>query len=116
MSDSIQLLNKILDGAALRHRVLANNVANSETPRFKRQDVEFREMLEKAVESGSTEKVAEVQPDIVTDRESPSRPDGNNVSMQRELGEMTENGLLYQFATRSVARQFDLLRKAIRGR
>jgi len=116
MNESIQLLNKLLDASAMRQRVLANNLANADTPRFKRQDVEFREMLTKAVDSADARELAVVQPKIVVDTAAPSRSDGNSVSMQRELGEMTENSLLYQFATRAVSRNFDTLRKAIRGR
>ena len=116
MNESIQLLNKLLDASALRQRVLADNLANADTPRFKRRDVEFREMLAKAVDSADARELSVVQPKIVVDTAAPVRPDGNSVSMQRELGEMTENSLLYQFATRAVSRKFDTIRKAIRGR
>jgi flagellar basal-body rod protein FlgB len=116
MNESIQLLNKLLDATALRQRVLANNLANADTPRFKRQDVEFREMLAKAVNSSLDKDMAVIQPKIIVDTAAQTRPDGNSVSIQRELGEMTENGLLYQFATRAVSRKFDTIRKAIKGR
>jgi flagellar basal-body rod protein FlgB len=115
MNESIQLLNKLLDASALRQRVLADNLANVNTPRFKRKDVEFREMLAKAVHSEDAKALSVVQPKIVVDTVSPSRSDGNNVSTQRELGEMTENSLLYQFATRAVGRKYDTIRKAIKG-
>jgi flagellar basal-body rod protein FlgB len=117
MNESIQMLNRLLDASALRQRVLANNLANADTPRFKRKDVEFREMLTKAVDSANASReLSVVQPKIIVDTAAPSRPDGNSVSMQRELGEMTENSLLYQFATRAVSRKFDTIRKAIKGR
>jgi flagellar basal-body rod protein FlgB len=115
MNESIQLLNKLLDASALRQRILANNLANADTPRFKRRDVEFREMLAKAVDSADARELAIVQPKIIVDTAAPSRPDGNSVSVQRELGEMTENSLLYQFATRAVSRKYGTLRKAIKG-
>ena len=113
MNESIQLLNKLLDVSALRQRVLADNLANADTPRFKRKDVEFRKMLAKAVDSSN---ISTVQPKIVVDTAATRRPDGNSVSVQRELGEMTENSLLYQFATRAVSRKFNTLQKAIKGR
>ena len=116
MNESIQLLNKLLDVSALRQRVLADNLANADTPRFKRRDVEFREMLAKAIDSADAKKLSAVQPKVIVDTAAPVRPSGNSVSLQRELGEITENSLLYQFATRAVSRKFDTLRKAIRGR
>jgi flagellar basal-body rod protein FlgB len=116
MKDSIQILSKLLDVSALRHRVLANNLANVDTPQFKRSDVAFRDALAKAIESPDGTKVSDVQPRIVEDTVTPGRPDGNNVSTQRELGEMTENALLYQFATKAINFNFNQLTKAIKGR
>jgi len=116
MNDSIQILSKLLDASALRHRVLANNLANVDTPRFKRQDVLFRDALAKAIDSPDGSKVTDVQPRVSMDTVTPGRPDGNNVSTQRELGEMTENALLYQFATRAINLKFSSLTKAIKGR
>jgi flagellar basal-body rod protein FlgB len=116
MNDPIQVLSKLLDATALRHRVLANNLANVDTPQFKRQDVTFRDAFAKAIESSDGTKLADVQPKIVVDTVTPGRPDGNNVSTQRELGEMTENSLLYQFATKSINFRFTQLTKAIKGR
>ena len=73
-------------------------------------------MLSKAVESGDSRQIAAVTPMLVEDKVSLSRPDGNNVSLQKELGEMTENGLLYQFATRAISKKFDDIKKAINGK
>jgi flagellar basal-body rod protein FlgB len=42
MDTTIKILEKIMDGCALRHKVLADNLANSETPNYKRKDVNFR--------------------------------------------------------------------------
>jgi flagellar basal-body rod protein FlgB len=116
MNDSIQLLSKLLDVTAVRHRVLANNLANVDTPRFKRQDVQFRDALAKAIKSSDESKVADVQPRVTEDAATPGRPDGNNVTTQRELGEMMENALLYQFATKAINLKFNSLTKAIKGR
>jgi flagellar basal-body rod protein FlgB len=115
MSD-IQLMEKLLDATALRQRVLANNLANINTPQFKRRDVQFRDMLAKAMESADPHKMDNMKPAIVEDMTSLSRPDGNNVSMQKELGEMTENGMLYQLASQIVKKKFDGITRAIKGR
>ena len=116
MDESIQLLEKMMDVTALRHRVLANNLANVDTPRFTRQDVKFKEMLANAIDTGDADKIAKVQPEVVKDTVSGYRPDGNNVSLQRELGEITENSLIYQFSGSAVTRKFELLKQAIKGR
>ena len=116
MDPSIQFLSKVMDASALRQRVLANNLANADTPRFTRQDVKFKDVLVKAVETGDADKVAQVQPEVVNDTVTGYKPDGNNVSLQREMGEMAENSLLYQFTGQVVERKMATLRKAIAGR
>ncbi len=115
MSDSLNLLSKIMDCTAVRQRVLANNLANANTPNYKRMDVEFKGTLEAAMKSQGVDRVNEAKPTIYEDLQSPARGDGNNVSLQTEMSEMTENALLYQFAGKGVTYNLDMLRKAIKG-
>ena len=115
MNESLLVVHKLLDAAVLRHGVLANNVANLHTPGYIRKDVQFRDALAKAVAGGSRSAIEAVKPAVVQDEKSPRRPDGNNVTLQRELGEMAENELLYQLLMRSASGKFAGLRKAIRG-
>lgn len=103
-----------MDAAALRQRVLSNNLANANTPGYLRKDVEFRAALKEAMASGMDE-VRQVTPKVVTDEEAPVNPQGNSVSLQKELGEITENGLLYDFAAEMTQHKFGLMRKAISG-
>ncbi|MFH0880983.1 MAG: flagellar basal body rod protein FlgB, partial [Lentisphaerota bacterium] len=49
MDETTQVLNKMLDVSALRQRVLANNLANINTPGYKRLDVKFRDELTDAI-------------------------------------------------------------------
>ena len=115
MNETLQILDKVLDSAALRQRVLANNLANINTPGYKRQDVKFRDQLADAIESGSRQKIEAVQPVVDRDNTSPARPDGNTVSLQDELATMAENSLLYNLATKLVNGKYSRLHSAIRG-
>ena len=67
-----------------------------------------------ALDSG-VEKIRKVQAEVVVDEDAPVDDRGNSVSLQKELGEMTQNGLLYDFATEMTSQKFGLLRKAIAG-
>ena len=116
MSDSIEMLSKLLDATALRQKVIANNLANVNTPNFKRMDVRFKDALARAVQAGGSAGVSGVVPTVVQDNQSVCRPDGNNVTLQREIGEMAENSLLYQFSAKAVTLKFEGIRKAVRGR
>ena len=116
MNDSIQYLGKMLDVCATRQRVLANNLANSNTPGYVRKDVSFKDTLADAVKSDDSEVLAAYQPEIVEDRTSAFKADGNNVSSQKELSAISENNILYMLATRAIGGKFQTLHKVISSR
>lgn len=116
MDDTIQVLNKLMDISALRQRVLANNMANINTPGYKRLDVSFREELAGAINSGNVRKIDDVQPVIAKDTDAPARPDGNTTSLQDEMAEMAENSVLYQMCTKAITAKFNRLHSAVKGR
>lgn len=115
MDSSIQNLKLMLDGCAARHRVLAHNLANAETPNFKRQDINFKETLTKAINGDNRNGDQQANFQINTDTRSPSALNGNNVSIQRELGMILQNSMLYNTATTALSHKFARLRQAVRG-
>ena len=107
------LLTQLLNANALRHRVIAQNVANVNTPGYRRQEVAFETDLAKALTSSSG--TAPVRPRVVT-ADGPERVDGNTVDIDREMNDLTRNALLYQAATQIVASRVASMRSAISGR
>lgn len=114
MNETITILGKLMDATALRQKVLSNNLANANTPGYLRKEVEFSSKLAKALDGGVAS-ILKVTPDVVIDENARVDDRGNSVSLQKELGEMTQNGLLYDFATQMTSQKFGLLRKAITG-
>jgi len=113
-SDPTQfLLTRVLDATALRHKVLTQNIANADTPGFVRQDVKFETELSNAIREGH---VSSFAPSVEADRSALPRADGNNVSVERELADMSENALLHQMAIQLVQTRLALQRIAITGR
>lgn len=118
---SSQALTGALAGSAARHRALADNIANVDTPGFIRQDVEFEEALGIAVERAR--RAPQRGSDLLAlasfapqpDRSSPARADGNNVDIDREMVAIAENALRFQSATEALAAKVRGLRSAIRG-
>lgn len=94
------VLAKCLDACSLRQRVIANNIANVETPGFTRSEVAFESRLKEALEAGSGEstisRIEDVHPEIIQDSLSPARPNGNNVSIEKEMADMTKNSIQYE--------------------
>jgi len=111
------LLGKMLDITAERHRVLANNIANADTPGFKRSDIRFRDQLASALQSGHRDALAQLKPEVFQpDMRLALRNDGNNVDIDVEMGEMAKNYFLYNINAQLLSKKYGLLRAAISGR
>jgi flagellar basal-body rod protein FlgB len=109
----LNVLTQVLDTAALRHRVIAQNVANVNTPGYRRLAVEFEDNLAKSLASASNP--AQVKPRVVIE-DGPERVDGNTVDIDREMVAMNKNSLLYQAAAQIITNRVAQLRAAIAGR
>jgi len=117
--ENYQLAVHLLDAAALRHEALATNLANVETPGFKRLDLapDFARELQKVAANPGAADLSALRPKISEDLSTRSvRADGNNVELDRELLELSRNQIefetLAQFASESLKR----LKTAITGR
>lgn len=103
-----------MDATALRQKVLSNNLANANTPGYIRKDVEFSEALADAIDGGIKD-IRKSQAEVVIDDDAPVDNRGNSVSLQKEMAEIAQNALLYDFAAEMTGQKFNLLRKAITG-
>ena len=111
----IGLLTKLLDVASLRHEVIAQNVANVNTPNYRRQDVQFHEVFAQALASGSPGAALNVQPAVVATPGGYERFDGNNVDIDVEMGQLAKNSLAYKVYAQILAMQLAQMRSAISG-
>jgi flagellar basal-body rod protein FlgB len=111
--DNTQLaLERAISGASMRQSVLANNLANAETPGYRRMDVNFHDSLSQAMQSGASAAIDAVQFTPQQDQQT-MRADGNGVDVDTESAAMAKNGLEYE-AFVSVARsRNDILRSAM---
>lgn len=110
------LLVRVLDGCAERHRILAANVANADTPGYKRMDLCFADVLRRALGSGGRGAISKARWRPEVDVKSPSRADGNNVCLDIEMTEIAKNRLLYETTVAALRRKIALVRSAITGR
>ncbi len=103
-----------MDSSAVRQKVLSNNLANANTPGYLRKDVKFTEALAKAIDGGE-DAIRQVEAEVFDDLEASVNARGNSVSLQKELGAIAQNELLYNFAAEMTNQKFGMLRKAING-
>lgn len=107
---------RLLDAAALRQDALASNLANVETPGYKRVDLDkaFETQLNQAVKQKDIEHLQTLQPKLSQDITAAAvRADGNNVAMDRELMEINRNAVEYQFLTQYLSSNLMAIKNAI---
>lgn len=125
------LLNKAMDVGTLRNDVIADNIANADTPKFKRREVIFEEKMKKALE-GTTDQLGlnltnsrhiqmegnnmDIEPEVRVLEDLTFRNDENNVDIDNEMAKMTKNKINYDAVSRSMSNEIRLLRMAITGR
>ena len=86
-------LERALSGASLRQRALAENLANANTPGYRRTDVDFHGALQRALTDGRTGVERAAFAAQVDATAGPQRADGGTVDPDREAALMAENGL-----------------------
>lgn len=112
----INVLDKAADAANTRNEVLANNIANVDTPNYKRKDVSFQNYLEHALIGSESldERISEVNSHlsdfggvIYTDSSVLSyRLDGNNVDIDTENAYLAENQIRYNALVDQIGQEF----------
>jgi flagellar basal-body rod protein FlgB len=116
------LAQRLLDMATLRQEAIAGNIANSETPGYRRHDVsaEFRDALRAQFAGGATpdlSTLSQIRPQLAPDVAARSvRPDGNSVDLEHELMEMSRNRVEHEFLAEYIGGHIKQLRMAITGR
>lgn len=128
-NSGFRTLERSLDAASLRQKVTANNIANVDTPYFKRSDVLFEDLLQQetdrfAIEGKRTDarhfpissRGPGVSPQIVTDERSVMNNNLNNVDIDSEMSLLAKNQLRYNVLVQQANNQIKNLRTAIEGR
>jgi flagellar basal-body rod protein FlgB len=112
-----RLLAEMIQGTALRHRVLAGNLANVETPGYQAQDVRFSVALEEAGHAAADERTASsrVQSTITADADIPIRRDGGTVDLDRQMVRLSQNTQWHNAMLQILASRFTQMKSAIKG-
>lgn len=122
--DYINVLDRAADAAWQRNEAISNNIANVDTPGYKRQDVAFESVLHQALGNNRYEsmddKVANVDLSRLRGRayldyaNYSYRLDGNNVDIENENVMLAENQLKYQGLISSINQEFTNLKTVMK--
>ena len=117
----INVLNKAANASLTRHEIISNNIANVDTPNFKRKDVQFESYLMTELSGGSSLDQAVAGTDlnsldetVYTDNSNLSyRLDGNNVDIDTEESYLAENQIRYYALLDSMTQEFSRIRAVL---
>ena len=125
--DYVNVLDKAADAAWMRNNAISNNIANVDTPNYKRQDVSFETELQHAlrsskyisldqkVEALNSGRLSHIEPRTYLDHTNFSyRLDGNNVDIDTENVELASNQIKYNALVQSIDQEFKNLKSVIK--
>lgn len=110
---------KSLDAVVLRQQAIAANLANLETPGYKRVDIApaFQQELDRACAARDPQQLASLRPTLALDAAAvPRGLDGNTVSLEHEMMQLNQNAIAHTLETQLVTGTLLKLRLAITGK
>jgi len=128
-SPYVNMLQTALGASALRQQVISDNIANVNTPGFKRSEVSFENRLNEVLEASKKPSVivrthekhfpvrinTNISPEINTITQTSLRVDGNNVDIDAEMAEMAKNNIYYNALVQKTQSYFSNLKNVISG-
>lgn len=112
---SNKTLEQLLNYSALKQKVIAQNIANAETKNYRRQEVEFKDLLTNDLKKLEESRQTKSEYKIKIDEKSPILANGNNVDLSREMADMAKNSIMFKFASKKVSGYYKNLQDIIRG-
>lgn len=97
----------------LRQKAIANNIANLQTPGYRRIDVKFQELLAKALNSPGQIDLSEIKSQVYQPRQTPVGSNGNDVTLEAEIGQMVKNTLRHKTYIRLLNKKYTQIQLAM---
>lgn len=115
MGEKTQLLQRLINAADARQSVISQNIVNVHTPGYKTQEVRFEDQLASELNRKQSSAMAKAQPEFAAVQNLKTRNDGNNVDIDREVGQMGKNALMMQTYLRMIGSEVQMMRDAMEG-
>ena len=116
LNNELDLLTRLLNASEMRQKVISQNIANVNTPGYKRMGVDFESALaEELTRDAPTPQSRQATPTVTYTAGLETRTGGNNVDIDMEIGQMGKNALLQQVYLQVMGIEMGMMRKAIDG-
>jgi len=110
---SMQVLSKAMSLRLHRHSAIAGNIANADTPGYRPKAVSFEDKLQQAVESHKAGRLDSIVGKTETVDDKAPRLDGNSVSADKQMAELTENAMIYSASAEFLKRKMSMIKRVI---
>lgn len=123
---NVNFFQKALDATWLRNEAISNNIANVNTPGYKRATVEFENILkDKMIERtvplrttnirhiGKNNSIHNINPKIKINKEYSTKHDKNNVNIDVEMANLAKNTIMYNAIVNQTSREFEKIKSVI---
>ena len=122
---SLEWATRALDWCVRRHRVVSSNIVNRDTPGYRAKDVDFAKVMQQ-IGTDAEQVLTRTDPthlpglsggasNVLTEKASPERPDGNSVNLSEQMSHLVENNYTYQALLKHVNRKFQAIKLAVQG-
>ncbi|WP_129596914.1 flagellar basal body rod protein FlgB [Anaerophilus nitritogenes] len=125
---NINVLKKSLDASWMRDEAISNNIANANTPKYKRNMVQFESILKENLATSSIQgarthekhlfigkqNIEDIKPMKTKDLNSKYRKDGNNVDVDVEMAELAKNTIRFNMVSQRINSNFKKLKMIIK--
>jgi len=114
--NTVSLLATTMDYVFRRHEIIAENLANVETPNYIAKDMPFQAVLKAAMDRAErqpTENPRFATPQVLWDATGELRTDGNNVNAENEMMKLTKNTVLFNAVSELAKYKFTTLKTAM---
>ena len=112
----VDLINAGIQAENLRQKAIASNFANFETPGYRRLDVKFEEVLAACSPISDEADLSRAEPEIYEPKGTPVKTNGNDTSIEVEVGEMIKNSLRHKAYIRLLNKKYSQIELAIGAR
>lgn len=110
------LLAAGLTAASLRGKTIANNIANMSTDGYRRYDVQFEQLLANELKSSGGVDMDKLTPEVYQPMNTPVGPNGNDVGLEHEVGQMVKNSAMYRTYMKILGKMYRQMETAMGGK
>lgn len=109
------IMEKALNASQARNDAISQNIANVDTPNYKRKDIAFEQYFNELLNDADVDSENDIQPTVVVDNSDNSmRIDGNNVDIDSEMSYLAKNTIKYNALVQLINSNFNKIKTVIR--